>query len=210
MHHYCLPTVVLVVALVMAATSSGCARRIDLSRRELDRVTSRDPELALLRVFPSTRVLSEYREQATTGSYEVGKRKVRERATYRPRVRLISKRTPGRVIVSTQVNGMTVLWVDFFSDCPDSDCAYGFVLTEKGTFSLMTVPDLAGFAPPSTYRRTKLRKNRVRPTKLRSVGEANDVLAAQRQGGPLTIDLVIRKDSRRPTRTDVERARGVD
>jgi hypothetical protein len=190
--------------------SVGCARRIDLTHNELSRVENRVPGPATLRAFPSKRMLSEYREKTVFATYEVGKRRVRERATFRPRVRLVAKRTPGRVLAKTEVNGITLLWVDFFGECEATACAYGFVLTEAGTFSLKVVPDLADYDAPTTYRCTKVRRNRIMPMKRRSLGEPNDVLAAPRKRGPKTIDLVIRKDMYRPSRTDVERARGVD
>lgn len=45
--------------------------------------------------------------------------------------------------------------------------------------------------------------------KRRSLGESNEVLAPRKRG-PKTTDVVIRKDTYRPSQTDVERARGVD
>lgn len=198
------------LTMLIIAGSVGCARRIPLTHGELFRVESRDPSLALLRVFPSKRMLSEYGQKTVSATYEVGKRQVRERGTFRPRVRLVAKKTPGRVLAKADLNGMTLLWVDFFGECEDPACAYGFILTEAGTFSLMVVPELADYNAPTTYRSTKVRRNRIVPMKRSSLREPNDVLAAPRKRGPKTIDLVIRKDTYRPTRTDVERARGVD
>jgi hypothetical protein len=197
--------------LLLALVASGCARRLDLTPAELSRIETRDGDLKTIRVFPNRKLLSLYREDEVAQTYEVNKRKVTERGAYRPLERIIARKTPGKVVARTELNGMPVLWVAYDKDCADTTCAYGFVLTELGRYMLYQVPDRKGFQTPSNFRRNKFKRNLLKMTKQRSLAEANEVFAVTRKSGKvLTIDLQIRKDVYRPTRADVERAGGAD
>lgn len=201
----------LVALLLFALVASACARRLDLTPTELDRIKAKDPDLKVVRVFPSKKLISLYRELSVNQTYEVGKRKVTERGAYRPLERILGKDTPGKVVGTTELNGMPVLWVSFDNDCEDTACAYGFALTELNLYTLIKVPDREKYQVPVSYRRNKFKRNELRYTKQRSLAEANEVFAATRKSGKvLTIDLQIRKDRYRPTRADRERAGGVD
>ncbi len=197
--------------LLLALVASGCARRLDLTPAELSRIETRDGDLKTIRVFPNRKLLSLYREDEVAQTYEVNKRKVTERGAYRPLERIIARKTPGKVVARTELNGMPVLWVAYDKDCADTTCAYGFVLTELGRYMLYQVPDRKGFQTPNNFRRNKFKRNLLKMTKQRSLAEANEVFAVTRKSGKvLTIDLQIRKDVYRPTRADVERAGGAD
>lgn len=197
--------------LLLALVASGCARRLDLTPAELSRIETRDGDLKTIRVFPNRKLLSLYREDEVAQTYEVNKRKVTERGAYRPLERIIARKTPGKVVARTELNGMPVLWVAYDKDCADTTCAYGFVLTELGRYMLYQVPDRKGFQTPKNFRRNKFKRNLLKMTKQRSLAEANEVFAVTRKSGKvLTIDLQIRKDVYRPTRADVERAGGAD
>jgi len=197
--------------LLLALVASGCARRLDLTPAELSRIEARDGDLKTIRVFPNRKLLSLYREDEVAQTYEVNKRKVTERGAYRPLERIIARKTPGKVVARTELNGMPVLWVAYDNDCADTTCAYGFVLTELGRYMLYQVPDRKGFQTPTNFRRNKFKRNQLKMTKQRSLAEANEVFAVTRKSGKvLTIDLQIRKDVYRPTRADVERAGGAD
>ena len=199
--------------LLLALVASGCARRLDLTPAELSRnlYNTRIQPDETIRVFPKRRLLSLYKEDEVAQTYEVNKRKVTERGAYRPLERIIARKTPGKVVARTELNGMPVLWVAYDKDCADTTCAYGFVLTELGRYMLYQVPDRKGFQTPSNFRRNKFKRNLLKMTKQRSLAEANEVFAVTRKSGKvLTIDLQIRKDVYRPTRADVERAGGAD
>ena len=197
--------------LLLALVASGCARRLDLTPAELSRIEARDGDLKTIRVFPNKKLLSEYAQDEVAQTYEVNKRKVTERGAYRPLERIIARKTPGKVVARTELNGMPVLWVAYDKGCEDTTCAYGFVLTELGRYMLYQVPDRKGFQTPNNFRRNKFKRNKLKMTKQRSLAEANEVFAVTRKSGKvLTIDLQIRKDVYRPTRADVERAGGAD
>lgn len=192
-------------------TTSACARRLDLTPTELARIKDKDLDLGTLRVFPSKKLISIYRESSVAQSYEVGKRKITERGAFRPLERILGRNTPGKVVANTELNGMPVMWVSFDNECKDTACAYGFVLTELNLYSLFKVPDREKFETPVSYRRNTFKRNELKHVKQRSLAEANEVFAATRRSGKvLTIDLKIRKDVYRPTRADKERAGGVD
>ena len=201
----------LVALLLLAMVASACARRLDLTPTELERIKAKDADLKVVRFIPSKKLISIYREQSVNQTYEVGKRKVTERGAYRPLERILGKDTPGKVVGQTELNGMPVLWISFDNDCGDTACAYGFALTELNHYTLIKVPDREKYEVPVSYRRNSFKRNELKHTKQRSLAEANEVFAATRKSGKvLTIDLQIRKDRYRPTRADRERAGGAD
>ncbi|MBL9104851.1 MAG: hypothetical protein JNL82_28155 [Myxococcales bacterium] len=194
-----------------AVVAGGCARRLDLTTEELKKIEDRDEELKTLRVVPKRKLLSLYREDSTKNSYDVSKRKITERGAYRPLKKIIGRKTFGKVVSRTELNGMPVFWIAFDNACADTACAYGFVLTELNRWSLFQVPDREKYQPPENYRRNLFKRNRLKLVKQKSLAEANEVFAVTRKRGRvLTVDLQIRKDVYRPTRTDVERAGGAD
>jgi hypothetical protein len=196
-------------ALAAALLASGCARRVELTPAELTRIEARDG-LATLRVFPDQKLISLYRQERVDERYEVDKHKITERGEYRPLKRIVASDTPGKIVARTELNGMPVLWVAFDNACADTACAYAFALTEVGKYQLIGVPERDGFQPPENFRRSKLRRNLMTRVKQRSLADANPVLAVTRGDKVLTVDLTVRKDRYRPTRTDVERAGGAD
>jgi len=217
--------------LQLLQLSSGCARRFDLTPAELARVetadAAQDPaagspatevsgvkrpraELARLRVYLDRRLRSYYPQEEVAVEYKVNTRKVSERGAARPRVRRVSRRVPGMVIAEDTQGQMRRLWVTFSKACDRPACAYAFVETELGRYSMVMVPRLETYKEPKSYRRTRLRRNRMRLMWQRSLTEANQVLAVPRRAGKArTIDLQVRKDRRRPTWRDPETLRGV-
>ena len=186
---------------VCALEVGGCARRIDMTPQEFEGLRGLDPELKTLRVYPSKRLLSYYPQLGGDPSVDVTKRKVRVRGENRPLEQLVGRGTSGRIIAVDDLNGMPRLWVTFFSDCEQVSCAYGFVQTELQRYSLVAVPMLEGYKPPVSYRRNRLKRNKLRMLKQRSLAELNEVMAAPRGASKaLPIDLQIRKDVWQPTR----------
>lgn len=202
----------LAVLLLTALVVSACARRLDLTPAELTRIKDKDPELKIVRVFPKKKLISIYHESSVNQTFDVSKRKITERGAYRPLEVIIGRNTPGKVVATTELNGMPVMWISFDNDCEDTQCAYGFALTELERYSLIKVPDRENYETPESYRRNTFKRNKLRYTKQRSLAEANEVFAVvrQRTGKVLTIDLQIRKDTWRPTRADRERLKGAD
>lgn len=205
------PLAVLVLTLT-ALLGSACARRLNLTPAELAKITDKDPELTTLRVVPNKKLISIYRESSVNQSYDVTKRKVTERGAYRPLEVTLGRSTPGKVVSTTELNGMPLMWISFENECEDTACAYGFALTELDRYSLIKVPDKDKFDTPVSHRRNKFKRNKLRHTKQRSLAEANEVFAVvrKRSGKVLTIDLQIRKEVYRPTRADKQRVGGAD
>ncbi|MCY1013071.1 hypothetical protein OV079_47575 [Nannocystis pusilla] len=193
----------------MMASGFGCARRIDLTPQEFERWHREDPDLNDLRVYPSRRLLSFYPQLGDDVTRDVKDRKVIERGEKQRHRRLVTRSTSGKIVAIDELNGMPRFWVTFYADCAAPECAYGFVQTELHRYSLVSVPQLEGFQPPISYRRNRLKRNKIRLLRQRSLAETNEVLAAPRSGKALPIDLQLRKDSWRPTRTTWEKAPGV-
>lgn len=201
----------LAIAVALVILCSGCVKRVDLSPSELLELRRLDPELEVLRVFPSKTLVSLYPELSEDRSVKIESAKVTVRGAKRPHERVIGKGTSGKVILTEEVNGRPLFWVTFFSDCAARECAYGFVLTDRGRYSLMAIPELEGYQEPLSYRGSRRDRNQLRPGKLRSVADLNEVFVVSRRKGKklLTVDLVIKKDVFKPTRKTRQRAPGV-
>jgi hypothetical protein len=155
-------------ALVAAlAATSGCAGREYLTAPVLDEIEKRDPQLALVRVYPSTKFVSFYERQvgrdfAVDGS--VGEVQTAYRAQ---RVEIpFAKNVPGAIVATGVYGGMPILWVTFDPRCTDERCALGFVLTHDQLFRLVQVPELSGFSQPSVYRRRVAERQRMERSRL--------------------------------------------
>jgi len=189
---------------------SGCARRFDLTPGELERIQGLDPEYQELRVYPKRLLISDYPEVTESITRDVTRRKVVERGAKKPLERKIHRRDAGKVLAVDSLNGMPRLWVTFYSGCTETACAYAFVETEHGYYSLVSVPELERYKEPRSFRRNRLKRNRLKLMRLRSMIEVNEVLAARRRSGKgKSIELQIRKDRWRPTRKQRDWADGV-
>jgi len=189
---------------------AGCVRRFDLTPGELERIQGLDADYEELRVYPKRLLISDYPEVTESVTRDVTRRKVVERGAKKPRERKIHRRDQGKVLAVDTLNGMPRLWVSFYSDCAEAACAYGFVETEHGRYSLVSVPELEGYKEPRSFRRNRLKRNRLKRMRLRSMVEINEVMAARRRSGKgKSIDLQIRKDRWRPTRKQRDWADGV-
>lgn len=187
----------------------GCARRVYLAPAELAELQRLDPEYAQLRVFPSRALLSYYRQLGDPRRVEVTHAWIKERGVSRPHERVVGREAAGKIVAVESLSSMPLLWVTFFADCAEKSCAFGFVQTELGRYSLVSVPALAGFQEPTSYRRNRLRRNALRLSRQRSLAELNEVLAAVRGSGRrLTIDLQVRKSTFRRTLKTRVRAGG--
>lgn len=198
--------------VLFAAFAGGCARRLDLTTDELKKIELKDSELKTLRVFPKRKLIALYYEESVDEKYDVKKGEIQVRGAIRPYKLVLGRKVAGKVVSRTELNGMPMFWIAFDNECADTACAFGFVLTEIGRWQLHSVPDREKYKPAENYRRNTFKRNRLKLVKQRSLAEANEVYAIIRRGGKrvLTIDLQIRKDDWRPTRTERKRLRGAD
>lgn len=188
----------------------GCARRIDLTPVEFERLHASDPDLEKLRVYVHRQLLTDYVPLVDNVSRNVTTRKVVERGAREVWKRPVGRQTPGKILAIDELNGAPRFWVTFRSDCMEPKCAYTFVQTERQRYALASVPVFEGYKEPAAFRRNRLKRNRLKLMRLRSMVELNEVMAASRRSGKgKPIDLQIRKDRRRPTHTRRDRADGI-
>lgn len=191
-------------------TVAGCTRRQNLTATELARVEER-AALADLRVYPSRKLRSYYPQMNDPEDYDVSRRKIKVRGALRPHLRTLWRGTAGKVLAENKLGGMRVFWVSFSSSCTDPACTYGFVQTEYDRWTLVAVPRIEQYKDPVSYRRNRLRRNRLRVARQRAMNETNEVLVVPRRiGRAKTIDLQIFKDVFRPTLKTRSREDGVD
>ncbi|WP_266222278.1 hypothetical protein [Paraliomyxa miuraensis] len=202
---------VLLAAFTLAA-AGGCAKRFALKPEELEKVkTQTEGSVDPLRVYTSERLVTVYVEGQANEQFEVD-RQIRE-ASARLRIKNVTTKTDsGLILKIEELNGMPLLWVTFSADCRDPACAFGFVQTEDNLYRLFKSPPLEGYTEPANfYKWFWKKKRRMKPGKMKSLGEANDILLNKKRNGKLrTIYLEVIKVVDDRTRTRTRRSGGVD
>jgi hypothetical protein len=197
-------------ALAVVVGASGCAKRFKLEPKELERVQS-EAGVQPLRVYTSERLVTTWIEAEKNEQFEVD-RQIRQ-ASARLRIKNVTAKTDsGLILAIEELNGMPLLWVTFSATCNQPECAFGFVQTEDGLYRLFKSPPLEGYADPANYYKWLWKKYRVMKLgKMKSLGEANDVLVNKKRNGKLrTIHLEVIKVVDDRTRTRTRRSGGVD
>jgi hypothetical protein len=195
--------------LIAATLSVGCAKRLPLTDKELEKVKT-EAGIAPLRVYVSKKLLSLYNEANVDQDFSVQKT-IRESSDRDALKAIVAKDTSGLIVKIDEVNGATALWVTFFPQYDKPEDAMIFVQNEDGLFRLNHVPDRKGFAPARNFRGCKCKKRFLKPGKMRSLAEQNDVLLVKKNSGKiLTIDLQVKKIIDNRTRTRTQRAGGID
>lgn len=206
-------TVVLVaLGLLGQLGMGGCAKRLALEPKELEKVQGAGAEgLDSLRVYTSERLVTTWVEGNVNEQFEVD-REIRQ-ASARLRIKNVTATSDsGLILKIEELNGMPLLWVTFSASCREPACAFGFVQTEDGLYRLFKSPPLEGYAEPANYYKWLWKKYRVMKLgKMKSLGEANDVLVNKKRNGKLrTINLEVEKVVDDRTRTRTRRSGGVD
>ena len=186
---------------------SGCAKRLQLTPAEFERIEKREQAVDALRVYVSKKLVIIYEEDDDSEEYKVNKNITESSEERRLKV-IISKGTKGLIMDTDDKNGAPLLWVTFSDSCKDKDCAYGFVQTEDGVFRLAIIPKREGYKDPLPY--YKREKKPLKPGKLKSLAEKNDVfLWKNKRGKIFTIDLIVKKRTDKKRDTDVIRDGGI-
>ena len=190
----------------------GCAKRLALEPKELEKVQGAGAAgLDSLRVYTSERLVTTWVEGNVNEQFEVD-RQIRE-ASARLRVKNVTATgDSGLILKIEELNGMPLLWVTFSATCKDPSCAFGFVQTEDGLYRLFKSPPLEGYSEPANFYKWFWKKYRVMKLgKMKSLGEANDVLVNKKRNGTLrTVFLEVEKVVDDRTRTRTRRSGGVD
>lgn len=199
-----------VVFLVLGlAMISGCAKRLKLNPDDLARVQT-EAGIQPLRVYTSAKLVSVYPPGQRNEQFQVQK-KIVESSRGEAKKVVIDKKTPGLILAVDELNGKPLLWVTFFSSCAKPECAYGFVESEDGQYRLVEVPAQEGYGDPTNYHRWAFDSRSMKKGKLASLAEANEVFVLKKGNGKLlTIDLEVLKVIDRRTKTQTERAGGID
>lgn len=174
------------------ATIVGCARREYLSAPVLADVQRGDPELQLLRVYPSTKFVTFYAKElgrdtgvGTQGAVETGYRAQRVEVPF-------EKDLPGAILAVDTHEGQPLLWVTFDRQCRDRQCALGFLMSQDSRFRLVHVPPFQGFAAPEVYRTRVAERRLMRKSRIYSKAKGLPVYLTTR-GITASIALQIKK-----------------
>lgn len=203
------PEWILAVAMTIG---SGCAAREYLTAPVLGEIQKRDPELQLLRVYPSRKFVSFYERElgqnldvdGPQGAVQTGYRAQRVEIPF-------AKSLPGAIIAVDAHEGAPLLWITFDRDCIDRQCALGFVRTQDQLFRLVHVPTIDGFSRPSVYRgrvgeRRRMEKGKVfakadgAPVYLTTHGITASIALEIRKRGRVDIETVVVPQSGIPAR----------
>lgn len=189
-------------------SSSGCARRLELTPGEFERIDKQEQATQALRVYVGKRLVVVYEADDRDQEYEVDRTINTSQDRQLLRV-IISRSTMGQIIDSEERNGAPLLWVTFSSRCQDKDCAYGFVQTEDGVFRLTEVPERDGYREAKVYFRREPQK-KMELGKLRSLAEKNNVYVFKKKNGKVrTIDLIVKKRTENKRKVNTIRDGGV-
>lgn len=201
------PLGVLALALGLL-TSSGCARRLELTPGEFERIDKQEQATEALRVYVSKRLIVVYEADERDAKYQVDRTINTSQDRQLLRV-IISRGTMGQIIDTEDRNGAPLLWVTFSSRCKEKDCSYGFVQTEDGVFRLTVVPERDGYLAPKVYFRNEPKKQ-MALGKLKSLAEKNSVFVFKKKNGKVrTIDLIVKKRTDNKRQVDTIRDGGV-
>ncbi len=201
-------TTVAVSLLVTALGASGCARRFYLEPKELEKVQT-EAGVQPLRVYTHRKLIALYDESDKDETFRV-QRDIIESARNEQLKKIITRNTAGLILKIEESNGMPLLWVTFDPGCTETDCAFGFVQAEDGRHRLHSLPKRMGYEDPRAFRHCVWDKRRLKPGKMSSLAEANDVYLVKKNNGKiLTIDLDVKKKVDRRTQQDTERSRGI-
>ena len=181
-------------SLILALTTmSGCVSREYVTRTVLQEISTSDPELKKLRVYPNVTFIAVYSRavgQATdvsgsAGTVEAGFRGKRIEVP-------VKRKLPGAVVETSELDGEPVLWVTFDERCTEVECSYGFVRTSDGLFRLFKVPALAGYGEPKLYRKRISPRKSMERTQIYSRTDATAVYFTTR-GYAASVGLEIKK-----------------
>lgn len=185
-----LSTAVLLAAL---ATLSGCVSREYVTRTVLHAISSSDPELKKLRVYPNVTFIAVYSRELGKATDVSGAAGTVEAGFRGKRIEVeVNRKLPGAVVKREELDGQPVLWVTFDERCNEVECAYGFVRTTDGLFRLFQVPPLSGYGEPEVYRKRVAPRKTMERTKIYSRTDATAVYFSTR-GHAVSVGLEIKK-----------------
>jgi len=176
-----------------AALLGGCASREYLTPNGLAEITSLDPRLEMVRVYPSAKLIVVYERslgqgfdiERTQGAIEQQQKGRRIEASY-------PRKLPGAILAIDQTAEARILWVTFDAKCTDRSCAYGFAETDDALYRLYSVPGIEGYAEPSVYRKQISRRGRMARSKVFSRSRSVPVYFTTR-GPTASIALEIKR-----------------
>jgi hypothetical protein len=199
----------LVASALSLGAGSGCAKRLPLQTKELERIKT-EAGIAPLRVYLSKRVVAHYSEANVAEDYKVQKT-IRESSDSSGYDDKVTNNTSGLILKIDELNGATALWVTFDPHYDKVEDAMIFVMGDDGLFRLNHVPERKNFSAPTSYRGCKCERTKLKTGKMRSLAEQNDVLLLKKPSGKiLTVDLQVKKIIDNRSRNRSRRVQGID
>lgn len=185
------------LGLVLGAGALGaCAPREYLTPAGLSEIMARDPELQMVRVYPSAKFIVVY-QRGLGEDYDIERSEGSVVNTFEARrVEVpIPRDLKGAILEAVQEEGRVVLWISFDTKCQARDCAYGFAQTEDGLYRLFQAPPVPQYSEPTLYRKRISRRKRMSKTKVYSRSRSLPVYFTTR-GMTASIALEIKKQER--------------
>lgn len=117
----------------------------------------------------------------------------------------VRKDFPGTIVDALTIRGKLWLWVSYSSACRRRSCAFGFVESERGRFSLAHVPRAHGYLPATVYRGDLEDETRMELSRLLSFDEANEIWYWRGEDSVASVDLQVDRDARPVPRSEARR-----
>jgi hypothetical protein len=176
-----------------AALVGGCAPREYLTPGGLAEVTSLDPRLEMIRVYPSAKLIVIYeRSLGQVNDIERTQGAINEQQKARRIEVTIPRKLRGAILEVDRSAERTILWVTFDQQCTARSCAYGFAETDDALYRLYSVPGIQGYVDPKVYRKQVSRRRRMERTKVFSRSRSMPVYFTTR-GLTASVALEIKR-----------------
>jgi hypothetical protein len=191
------------LSMLAGLLATGCAPREYLTPGGLGEITSLDPRLEMVRVYPSKKLLVVY-ERSLGQGYDIERTQgaIQQQQKGRRIEVSIPRKLRGAILEVERRPEGTVLWVTFDAQCTNRGCAYGFAETDDALYRLYEVPGIQGYAEPSVYRGQISRRRRMARTKVFSRSRSVPVYFTTRG---LTASVAL--EIKRTENVDVETIR---
>lgn len=179
--------------LLGASIASGCAPREYLTPGGLAEVTSLDPRLEMIRVYPSAKLIVLYeRSLGQANDIERTQGALNQQQKARRIEVTIPRKLRGAILEVDRSAERTILWVTFDQQCTVRGCAYGFAETDDALYRLYSVPAIEGYVAPKVYRNQMSRRRRMTQTKVFSRSRSVPVYFTTR-GLTASVALMIKR-----------------
>jgi len=197
------------MALMLGLGLTACAPREYLTPVGLADIQARDPDLQMIRVYPSAKFIAVY-SRGLGEDYDIERSQGAVVNTFEARrIEIpITRKVLGAILELERKGDSLLIWVSFDTECQERSCSFGFIQTEDGLYRLYQTPTIENYAEPFVYRKRISRRKRMKKTKVFSRSRSEPVYFTTR-GITASVVLEIKRQERVEIETITVENKGV-